>query len=133
MCACGSCPAQLQALTIGAVTTRNGELGVSGEPSTAGWRGRIGVGAWADRYSHVYVPIVTRGITLGVVTFARGTSRERFEKDDLLLAEEIVARAAVSIDNARRYSHERATALALQRSLLGHNEASSAWAATGTT
>lgn len=35
-----------------------------------------------------------------------------------MLAEEIAARAAVSIDNARRYTRERRTALALQRSLL---------------
>jgi serine phosphatase RsbU (regulator of sigma subunit)/anti-sigma regulatory factor (Ser/Thr protein kinase) len=38
--------------------------------------------------------------------------------DDLLLARELVARAAVCVDNARRYSRERAAALALQRSLL---------------
>lgn len=41
-----------------------------------------------------------------------------FTPDDVLLAEEITARAAVCIDNARRFSRERETALALQRSLL---------------
>ncbi|MCZ4605876.1 SpoIIE family protein phosphatase [Streptomyces sp. Lzd4kr] len=123
VCACGSGPAQLQALTSGAVTTRSGELGAADEPGAAGVAAGSASAPRPDGYSHVYVPIVTRGITLGVVTFARGKSRERFERDDLLLAEEIVARAAVSIDNARRYSRERATALALQRSLLGHIEA----------
>ncbi|MGW3626527.1 ATP-binding SpoIIE family protein phosphatase, partial [Streptomyces sp. NPDC000880] len=41
-----------------------------------------------------------------------------FESDDMLLAEEITARAAVCIDNARRYTSERQTAVTLQRSLL---------------
>ncbi|MGW2564334.1 SpoIIE family protein phosphatase [Streptomyces sp. NPDC001514] len=122
-CACGSGPAQLRELTTGAVTTRNGELGAADEPGTANVAAGQASPHGPDGYSHLYVPIVTRGITLGVVTFTRGEARERFEEDDLLLAEEIVARAAVSIDNARRYSRERATALALQRSLLGHIEA----------
>ncbi|MCZ9343600.1 SpoIIE family protein phosphatase, partial [Streptomyces sp. TRM76130] len=38
--------------------------------------------------------------------------------DDVLLAQEVTARAAVCIDNARRYSRERETTLTLQRSLL---------------
>ncbi|MEU2716284.1 ATP-binding SpoIIE family protein phosphatase [Streptomyces sp. NPDC007205] len=36
----------------------------------------------------------------------------------MLLAEELASRAAVCVDNARRYARERATAVALQRSLL---------------
>jgi serine phosphatase RsbU (regulator of sigma subunit)/anti-sigma regulatory factor (Ser/Thr protein kinase) len=53
-----------------------------------------------------------------MVHFLRHRTPESFGEDDLLLAEEIVARAAVSVDNARRYTRERRTALALQRSLL---------------
>ncbi|MER7660081.1 PP2C family protein-serine/threonine phosphatase [Streptomyces sp. NPDC096193] len=41
-----------------------------------------------------------------------------FDESDHQLAEELVSRAALSLDNARRYTRERATALALQRSLL---------------
>jgi PAS domain S-box-containing protein len=67
--------------------------------------------------SMMIVPIRARGATLGVASFVRHR-REPFAEDDLLLAEEIVARAAVCIDNARRYTREHATALALQRSLL---------------
>ncbi|MEU3982034.1 SpoIIE family protein phosphatase [Streptomyces sp. NPDC026672] len=59
-----------------------------------------------------------RGVTLGVAVFTRHRRPEPFTPDDVLLAEEITARAAVCIDNARRYSRERETALALQRSLL---------------
>jgi PAS domain S-box-containing protein len=68
--------------------------------------------------SMMLVPVRARGATLGVASFVRHQSAEPFADDDLLLAEEIVARAAVCIDNARRYSREHATALALQRSLL---------------
>jgi PAS domain S-box-containing protein len=69
-------------------------------------------------HSFLTVPIRARGTTLGVATFLRGRDREPFGPDDLLIAEELTARAAVCLDNARRYTRERATALALQRSLL---------------
>ncbi|MFH9550158.1 SpoIIE family protein phosphatase [Streptomyces sp. NPDC017435] len=69
-------------------------------------------------HSVLAVPMRARGITLGVATFSRHRHPEPFEQDDLLLGEEITARAAVCIDNARRYSRERRTSLALQSSLL---------------
>ncbi|MFE0734710.1 SpoIIE family protein phosphatase [Streptomyces sp. NPDC058855] len=68
--------------------------------------------------SALLLPLVARGETLGLVQFFRTGSSASFEEDDLLLAQEIAARAAVSIDNARRYTHERSTALALQHSML---------------
>jgi serine phosphatase RsbU (regulator of sigma subunit)/anti-sigma regulatory factor (Ser/Thr protein kinase) len=52
------------------------------------------------------------------VLFFRHRRKAAFDGDDLLLAQEIAARASVCVDNARRYTRERATALALQRSLL---------------
>ncbi|MER6984272.1 PAS domain-containing protein, partial [Streptomyces carpinensis] len=64
------------------------------------------------------VPVRARGVTLGVAVFTRFEQPAPFTPDDVLLAEEVTARAAVCIDNARRYSRERETALALQRSLL---------------
>jgi serine phosphatase RsbU (regulator of sigma subunit)/anti-sigma regulatory factor (Ser/Thr protein kinase) len=69
-------------------------------------------------HSILSVPIRARGVTLGVAVFARGQRPEPFEPDDVLLAEELTARAALSLDNACQYTHERTTALALQRSLL---------------
>jgi serine phosphatase RsbU (regulator of sigma subunit) len=69
-------------------------------------------------HSVMMVPLRARGVTLGLVYFVRHRTPDAFRHDDLLLAEEIVARAAVSVDNARRYTGERRTALALQRSLL---------------
>ena len=55
---------------------------------------------------------------LGVASFYRSQYAEKFAADDVALAEELVARAAVCLDNARRFAREHATALALQRSLL---------------
>ncbi|MET9390500.1 SpoIIE family protein phosphatase [Streptomyces sp. NPDC006624] len=69
-------------------------------------------------HSTMSVPLQARGTTLGVAVFTRFRSPEPFTDDDVLLAEEVTARAAVCIDNARRYSRERETTLALQRSLL---------------
>ncbi|MFF8279767.1 SpoIIE family protein phosphatase [Streptomyces lateritius] len=71
-------------------------------------------------HTAIIVPILARGVTLGVATFFRSRRDEAFDEDDLRLAEELVARAAVCLDNARRYTRERAAALVLQRSLLPH-------------
>ncbi|MGA5413535.1 SpoIIE family protein phosphatase [Streptomyces pseudogriseolus] len=67
--------------------------------------------------SVMIVPIRARGITLGLTTFFR-RRQSPFEADDLHLAEDLVSRAAVCVDNARRYTREREAALVLQRSLL---------------
>ncbi|MEU6683388.1 SpoIIE family protein phosphatase [Streptomyces sp. NPDC046832] len=69
-------------------------------------------------HSTMSVPLQARGTTLGVAVFTRFRRPEGFTPDDVLLAEEVTARAAVCIDNARRYSRERETTLTLQRSLL---------------
>ncbi|MFC8246754.1 SpoIIE family protein phosphatase [Streptomyces chartreusis] len=70
--------------------------------------------------SVMIVPIRGRGVTLGVTTFFRHRRRAPFDEDDLTLAEDLVSRAAVCVDNARRYTRERDAALVLQRSLLPH-------------
>ncbi|MFJ3338091.1 SpoIIE family protein phosphatase [Streptomyces sp. NPDC086766] len=69
-------------------------------------------------HSLITVPLRARGVVLGVVNFWRGAGAPRFEEEDVAVAEELVARAAVAIDNARRYSREHAMAVTLQRSLL---------------
>ena len=67
------------------------------------------------------VPIHARGTVLGISVFVRTQDAVPFEEDDLLLAEELVTRAALSLDNANRYTRERTAALALQRNLLPHH------------
>ncbi|WP_167543338.1 SpoIIE family protein phosphatase/ATP-binding protein [Streptomyces collinus] len=69
-------------------------------------------------HSLITVPLRARGVVLGIVNFWRGTGSPRFEDEDVAVAEELVARAAVAIDNARRFSREHALAVTLQRSLL---------------
>ncbi|MFE6593823.1 SpoIIE family protein phosphatase [Streptomyces sp. BB1-1-1] len=69
-------------------------------------------------HSTMSVPLQARGTTLGVAVFTRFRQPYPFTHDDVLLAEEVSARAAVCIDNARRYSREREATLTLQRSLL---------------
>ncbi|MFJ1972534.1 SpoIIE family protein phosphatase [Streptomyces sp. NPDC087903] len=69
-------------------------------------------------HSVMAVPLAARGTTLGVAVFIRHRHPDPFQQDDLVLVEELASRAAICIDNARRYTRERATAVTLQRSLL---------------
>ncbi|MGW2252432.1 SpoIIE family protein phosphatase [Kitasatospora sp. NPDC001660] len=69
-------------------------------------------------HSLLRVPLRAGGVLLGVARFWLADRAEPFEADDLVLAEELVARAAVCIDNARRFTREHAMAVTLQHSLL---------------
>jgi PAS domain S-box-containing protein len=71
-------------------------------------------------HSLMVVPVQARGVSLGVALFIRWRRPEPFEEDDLRLAAEFVSRAAVCLDNARRYTREHTAALTLQRTLLPH-------------
>lgn len=64
------------------------------------------------------VPLRAGNSTLGLVTFVRAADAATFDSGEIALADELVARTAVSIDNARRFTRERTAALALQRQLL---------------
>ncbi|WP_060906660.1 SpoIIE family protein phosphatase [Streptomyces scabiei] len=92
------------------------------EPAIADWVARDPLRTARIRdfgfHSAMTVPLSARGTTLGVVVFARHRHPDSFQDDDLVLAEELAARAGVSIDNALRYTRERGTAVTLQRSLL---------------
>ncbi|WP_225850515.1 SpoIIE family protein phosphatase [Streptomyces sp. HPF1205] len=107
----------VRALVTG-LGTRHG----MGDPAVREWMAASPARAESMRrhgvHSLMLVPLRARGVTLGLVILLRHRTDDAFGRDDLLLAEEIAARAAVSIDNARRYTRERRTALALQRSLL---------------
>jgi serine phosphatase RsbU (regulator of sigma subunit)/anti-sigma regulatory factor (Ser/Thr protein kinase) len=70
-------------------------------------------------HSLITVPLQARGTALGMVDFWR-SDKQPFTRDDLAFAEELAARAAVAIDNARRYTREHTMAVTLQRSLLPH-------------
>ncbi|MGW1887038.1 SpoIIE family protein phosphatase [Streptomyces sp. NPDC001970] len=70
--------------------------------------------------SLMVVPLIARGLGLGILSLWRWHRTEPFEEDDLRLAEEFASRAAVCIDNARRYTQQQLAALTLQHSLLPH-------------
>ncbi|MBF9072752.1 ATP-binding SpoIIE family protein phosphatase [Streptacidiphilus fuscans] len=72
----------------------------------------------AGIHSLMTVPVKARDTTLGLAHFYRWQTPNPFDEDDLTLARDLVARAAVSIDNARRYTKEHRAALTLQQSLL---------------
>ncbi|WP_405852283.1 SpoIIE family protein phosphatase [Streptomyces sp. NBC_00090] len=69
-------------------------------------------------HSLAVVPLRARGVVLGVANFWRSDASTPFSDEDLSFAEELASRAAVSIDNARRYTREHAMAVTLQRSLM---------------
>ncbi|WP_082119698.1 SpoIIE family protein phosphatase [Saccharothrix sp. ST-888] len=79
---------------------------------------RVAPGLEAGIHSYLMVPIMARGMVLGGSEFVRTRNPEPFTAADVALAEELVARAAIALDNARLYRRERETALTLQRSLL---------------
>ncbi|SBT89669.1 PAS domain S-box-containing protein [Streptomyces sp. DI166] len=85
---------------------------IARSPEAAEQLGRAGV------HSYLAVPLIARGEVLGALDLKRITNPLPFGADDLLLARELAARAAVQIDNARWYQNARDTALTLQRSLL---------------
>ncbi|WP_435841613.1 SpoIIE family protein phosphatase [Streptomyces collinus] len=68
-------------------------------------------------HSLITVPLQARGVVLGMASFWRSTGAP-FGREDLAFAEELAARAAVAVDNARRFTREHTLAESLQRSLL---------------
>ncbi|KJS60240.1 PAS/PAC sensor protein [Streptomyces rubellomurinus] len=72
----------------------------------------------AGVHSYLAVPLRARGQVLGALDLKRARNPQPFDHDDLVLAGELAARAAVTIDNARWYQRQRHAALTLQRHLL---------------
>ncbi|MFC3574117.1 SpoIIE family protein phosphatase [Streptomyces yaanensis] len=69
-------------------------------------------------HSLIAAPLLARGVVLGIASFYRSQYPAPFGDDDRSLAQELATRAAICIDNARRYTREHSMVLALQRSLL---------------
>ncbi|MEV4473644.1 GAF domain-containing SpoIIE family protein phosphatase [Nonomuraea salmonea] len=68
--------------------------------------------------SFLVAPLLARGNVLGFFVLVRQPCSEPFQDGDVALVEELAARTAICIDNARLYARERRTALTLQSSLL---------------
>ncbi|MGW0082234.1 SpoIIE family protein phosphatase [Streptomyces sp. NPDC003393] len=83
--------------------------GYAGEPLDRG----------AGQPAHALVaPLCARGVVLGLVTFYRLGHGNSFSDFDVLTVRDLASRAALAIDNARRYLREHGAARTLQRSLL---------------
>ena len=83
----------------------------------AAWR-RAPVRELLADVSMVLLPLIAQGSLLGIMVCTRTSGFRRFDAYDVEIGMEFASRAAIVIDNARRFSRERATALTLQRSLL---------------
>ncbi len=68
--------------------------------------------------SMLLLPLIARDVMLGFFVCVRRVGFRRFDAYDTEIGMEFAARAAIFMDNAQRYSRERATALTLQRAML---------------
>ncbi|MGC0405228.1 serine phosphatase RsbU (regulator of sigma subunit)/PAS domain-containing protein/anti-sigma regulatory factor (Ser/Thr protein kinase) [Streptomyces sp. SAI-126] len=69
-------------------------------------------------HSLVISPLFARGLLLGFVSAWRTERAEGFQQEDADLLFDIASRAALSVDNARRYTREHRAAVELQQRLL---------------
>ncbi|GHH39156.1 GAF domain-containing protein [Streptomyces umbrinus] len=69
-------------------------------------------------HSDLVVPLTARGHLMGVVVLVRVGDSPPFEHQDVVMAQDLVGRAAIGLDNARRYAREHGIAVELQRALL---------------
>jgi PAS domain S-box-containing protein len=72
----------------------------------------------SEVHSLIAAPLALHDRALGVVSFYRHREEDPFEQEDLQLAFDVCAHAALCIDNARRYTRERTIAATVQRRLL---------------
>ncbi|WNF31340.1 SpoIIE family protein phosphatase [Streptomyces sp. C11-1] len=74
--------------------------------------------AESGAHSLIVVPLTLRGAVLGLVSLYRCGAAEAFDEDDVSLADSAATRAALAIDNARRFEREHVIASTVQRRLL---------------
>ena len=67
--------------------------------------------------SAVVVPLIARGRLLGTISFLHVQNDRRYSDEEVALLEDLGARAAMAIDNARLYRERADVAATLQRSL----------------
>ncbi len=103
---------------------RTGRPMVVGDLTAPGIRSRVAQSDEHARFvarhgysSAVVVPLRARGRSLGALSFLRMRNDRRYDDHDLALFEDVGARAAVAIDNARLYHERSRIAAILQRSL----------------
>ncbi|MFL5892180.1 MAG: PAS domain S-box protein [Solirubrobacterales bacterium] len=73
--------------------------------------------ARADYSSAAIAPMFARGRLVGALSFLHVANDRRFDEDDLTLLEDLAARSAMALDNARLYAERDRIAKVLQRGL----------------
>ncbi|MGY5130108.1 SpoIIE family protein phosphatase [Streptomyces nigrescens] len=119
--------------TLVRVATRSAQAGPDGPPhsphrveyppGSLQYRSMSSGGMVRDENT-IVVPLRAGGTPLGLVTFRRGAPMTAFDRGEIELADELVTRTAVCLDNARRFAREHTAALTLQRNLLPQHLAS---------
>jgi serine phosphatase RsbU (regulator of sigma subunit) len=79
---------------------------------------KVAVYRTAEIQSALIVPLAARGAQIGTVSLVRAGPGTGFDEEDVTVARALADRAAISLDNARRYSREHGIAVELQRALL---------------
>ncbi|KPI17118.1 putative PAS/PAC sensor protein [Actinobacteria bacterium OK074] len=72
----------------------------------------------AGIHSALVVPLTARGHDLGTVSMVRSQDSPVFSAADVVMAQDLASRAAISLDNARRYTAEHNAVVQVQRALL---------------
>ncbi|WP_199835110.1 SpoIIE family protein phosphatase [Streptomyces sp. NRRL WC-3618] len=80
--------------------------------------GNVGAYLAAGIHSALIVPLTARGHHVGTVTMVRAGDSPLFDETDAVIAQDLAGRAAISLDNARRYTTEHNSVVQLQRALL---------------
>ena len=83
-------------------------------PNTA----RVAAYRAAGIHSAMVVPLAARDTPLGTVTLVRAGSSPPFTQQDMVITQDLAQRAALRLEQARRYAHEHAIARELQQALL---------------
>src|SRR5690606_28147012 len=65
--------------------------------------------------AYMCLPLVSRGRTIGALTFVRCREGARYAQDDLTLAEDLARRLAAAIDNARLHESTERRRLELEQ------------------
>ncbi|MEU9486138.1 SpoIIE family protein phosphatase [Streptomyces decoyicus] len=116
----GTLPALVRAATRTAEHTPDGPPAgphrIEYPPGSLQYRS-LSSGGMVREEGTMVVPLRAGGTLLGLVTFIRGAP-SGFDKEEIELADELVIRTAVCLDNARRFTREHSAALTLQRTLL---------------
>ncbi|MBY8882286.1 SpoIIE family protein phosphatase [Actinacidiphila acidipaludis] len=75
-------------------------------------------------HSLLVAPLTVRGTVIGLLSLYRTGQGDGFDEHEVALVSELATHTALSIDNARRFTHEHTIAAALQRHLLPSEPAS---------